>query len=143
VVRRQTLPLPVSAQPLPVFCKEAGIALLILFGSRATGFAAPSSDLDLAVQLRRDCQRSKLDLLYEVETVFYPERVDLVVLPPDPVPLLRYEIFFKGRLLFEETEGLFEHGKLHAWKLYLDTAHLRKQELEYLKKFAKRMKHVS
>ena len=56
--------------------------------------------------------------------------------------LLRYEIFFKGRLLFEEAEGLFEHGKLHAWNLYLDTAHLRNQELEYLKQFAKRMRHV-
>ena len=138
----QTELLPVPARLLPVFCNEAGIALLILFGSRATGFAAASSDLDLAVQLRRDCQRSKLDLIYDLETIFHPERVDLVVLTPNTSPLLRYEVFFKGRLVFEETEGLFECGKLYAWKLYLDTAHLREQELEYLKQFAKRMRHV-
>jgi uncharacterized protein len=134
--------LPLPAQPLPDFCNEAGIALLILFGSRATGSAAAASDLDLAVQLRRNCERSKLDLLYELETVFHPECVDLVVVTPNTSPLLRYEIFFKGRLLFEEVQGLFERGKLYAWKLYLDTAHLRKSELEYLYEFAKRMKHV-
>ncbi len=115
---------------------------MILFGLRVTGFATASSDLDLAVQLRRNCSRSKLDLIYDLETIFHPERVDLVVLTPNTSPLLRYEVFFKGRLLFEEVEGLFERGKLYSWKLYLDTAHLREQELAYLKKFAERLRHV-
>jgi hypothetical protein len=46
-------------------------------------------------------------------------------------------------VLFEEAEGFFEQGKLKAWKLYLDTAHLRKRELEHVRAFVKRMRHVT
>lgn len=124
------------------FCSEIGIALLVLFGSRAAGSAPAGSDLDLAVQLRRNCRKSKLDLIHALDAAFHPDPVDLVVLTPDTSPLLRYEIFLKGRLLYEETPGLFERGRLHAWKLYLDTAHLRQSELAYLREFSKRMRHV-
>ena len=65
------------------------------------------------------------------------------MLTPDTSPLLRYEILFGGRVLYEESEGLFEEGKLKAWKLYLDTAPLRKRELQYLREFAGRMRHVT
>ena len=130
-------------QPLSAFCRKSGIELVILFGSRVTGFATPSSDVDLAVQLKKGLARSKLDLLYELETIFHPESVDLVMLTPDTSPLLRYEILFGGRVLYEESEGLFEQGKLKAWKLYLDTAPLRKRELQYLREFVRRMRHVT
>jgi uncharacterized protein len=130
-------------QHLSAFCRKAGIELLILYGSRVTGFATPSSDIDLAVQPRRGSEASKLDLIYELDAIFYPEPIDLVILTPNTTPLLRYEIFFNGRVLFEEPEGLFEQGKLKAWKLYLDTAPLRKRELEHLRAFAKRMRHVT
>jgi predicted nucleotidyltransferase len=135
--------LPVLGQDLSIFCKEAGIELLILFGSRVTSFAGASSDIDLAVRVRRGLKISKLDLLYELEGFFHPERVDLVILSPNTPPLLQYEIFLKGRVLFEEADGLFEEGRLKAWNLYLDTAPLRKREIEYLKEFGKRMRHVT
>jgi predicted nucleotidyltransferase len=135
--------MPAPEQHLSDFCRKAGIALLILFGSRATSSAVPLSDIDLAVQIKKGGERSKLELLYELETFYHSERVDLVVLTPMTTPLLRYEIFFKGRLLYEEAEGLFEQGRLIAWKLYLDTAPLRKREIEYLKEFTKRMRHVT
>ena len=117
--------------------------LLILFGSRAIGLTTPSSDIDLAVQLKQGVEVSKLDLLFELGAIFHPEPVDLVILTPNTTPLLRYEIFFGGRVLFEEAEGLFERGKLKAWKLYLDTAHLKKSELEHLKAFVKEMSYVT
>jgi len=132
-----------KTQHLSAFCRKWGIELLIIFGSRVTGFATPSSDIDLAVQLRRDSEASKLDLIYELDAIFYPEPIDLVILTPNTAPLLRYEIFFNGRVLFEEPEGLFEPGKLKAWKLYLDTAPLRKRELEHLRSFVRRMRHVT
>jgi predicted nucleotidyltransferase len=132
-----------AKQDLTPFCKEAGIQLLILFGSRVTGFAGPSSDLDLAVRFRRGLEVSKLHLLYELDELFHPERVDLVILSPSTPPLLQYEIFLKGRALFEAADGLFEEGRLKAWKLYLDTAPLRKRELEYLREFVRRMRHVT
>jgi predicted nucleotidyltransferase len=130
-------------QDLAIFCKVERILLLILFGSRVRSSADPSRDIDLAVQLKRGCEPSKLDLLYELGTLFQSGRIDLVLLTPMTQPLLRYEIYFKGRVLYEETEGLFEQGKLMAWKLYLDTAPLRKREIEYLKEFPRRMKHVT
>ena len=116
---------------------------MILFGSRATGLATPSSDIDLAVQFKKGLEVSKLDLLYELDTIFHIEPIDLVIMTPNTTPLLRYEIFFRGRVLFEEAEGLFEQGKLKAWKLYLDTANLRERELEHLGSLVKGMKHVT
>ncbi len=130
-------------QLLSIFCRKAGIELLILFGSRATGLATPSSDIDLAVQLKKGLEVSKLDLIYGLDAILCPKTIDLVILTPNTEPLLRYEIFFRGRVLFEEPEDLFEQGKLKAWKLYLDTAHLRKHELEHLKAFVRRMRHVT
>jgi uncharacterized protein len=130
-------------EPLPVFCRKAGIELLILFGSRAAGLTSALSDIDLAVQLKKGLEVSKLDLFYELDTIFHPEPIDLVILTPNTAPLLRYEIFFRGRVLFEEAEGLFEQGRLKAWKLYLDTAHLKERELEHLRAFVKRMRHVT
>ena len=134
---------PGPGRSLSVFCRKCAIELLIVFGSRARGITAPSSDIDLAVQLKKGLEVSKLDLLYELGAVFHPEPIDLVILTPNTTPLLRYEIFFRGQVLFEEFEGLFERGKLKAWKLYLDTAHLRRLELEYLRAFVKRMRHVT
>ncbi len=105
-------------KPLSAFCRKSGIELLIISGSRAAGLTTPSSDIDLAVQFKNGLEASKLDLLYELDTILHPEPVDLVILTPDTTPLLRYEIFFRGRVLLEEAEGLFELGKLKAWKLY-------------------------
>lgn len=124
-------------------CQAAGIELLILFGSLAGGTGHETSDLDLAVAFEKGRDPSPLQLIHDLETLFQPRVVDLVVLTPNTSPLLLHEVFFKGRLLYERTDGLFQRGRLRAWHLYLDTARLRAREKHYLKEFVRRARNVT
>ncbi len=124
-------------------CEAAGLELVVLFGSLAGGMQHPASDLDLAVAYEKGRDASPLQLIHDLESLFLPKAVDLVILTPNTPPLLLHEVFFKGRLLYERTDGLFQRGRLHAWHLYLDTAGLRARELLYLKEFVRRMRDVA
>jgi predicted nucleotidyltransferase len=121
------------------FCKENGIELFVLFGSHTTiGKIHPASDIDVAVKFRRGTDISKLELIYRLDDLLDGKHVDLVVLTTDTDPLLLYEVFFHGSLLYEENTGVFEREKLRAWKLYIDTKKLRKMQRQYLKEFVER-----
>ena len=110
-------------------------------GRRQAGRGTQPVILDLAAALGRDRTPSRLQLIYDLETIFHPHPVDLVILTRDTSPLLLHEAFFKGRPLYESSDGLFERGRLRAWKLYLDTARLRAREAQYLKDFVRRMRN--
>ena len=125
------------------FCEENKIEMLILFGSCASETIHSKSDIDIAVQFRKGIDISKLDLLYKLDELFNGKNIDLVILTPDTDPLLLYEIFFKGQLLYESRRGLFDKGRLKAWKIFIDTEKLRAKRKEYLRKFVKEMKNVA
>jgi predicted nucleotidyltransferase len=127
---------------LASYCRTASIEMLILFGSRATGADRRSSDVDLAVQAAKGANLSKLQLIFDLGEIFHPDPVDLVLLTPFTSPVLLYEIFFKGKLLYEESKGLFEEGRLRAWKLYLDTARLRSRQIRHFKEYTSRTLYV-
>lgn len=128
----------VRAKEMHRFCRNNEVELCILFGSRATGMARADSDVDIALQFARGQQPSKLHLLHELEMLWMPKTVDLVVLNSETDPLLLHEIFSHGRVIFEKSEGLFEKARLRAWHLYVDTAPLRQKERRYiLEKFRK------
>lgn len=85
-------------------CRREGIALLVLFGSRAAGTARPDSDFDLAAQFDRPPEE-----LYDVaaaqgrlaQALDVPdERLDLVVLNTASSTTLRHQIA-KGRCLYD------------------------------------------
>ncbi|MBF0506297.1 MAG: hypothetical protein HQL09_05625 [Nitrospirae bacterium] len=44
----------------------------------------------------------------------------------------------RGRVLYERHPGIFDAGRLRAWKLYIDTERLRAMQKNYLKEFAGR-----
>ncbi len=134
---------PDRTAALGTLCERMGIDLLIVFGSLVKGRLHPHSDVDLAVQMPHGVQASKLDLIFELGGIFDPLPVDLVVLTRDTDPLLLKEIFFHGQPVYEKTNGLFLHGKLRAWKLYLDTAPIRQRQKTYIREFLKRHAHVS
>jgi predicted nucleotidyltransferase len=125
------------------FCKENNIELLILFGSHASGETDPASDIDVAIKFKWGNEISKLELIYKLDDLFNGRSIDLVVLTADTDPLLLYEIFFNGRSLYEEDQGIFEKEKLRAWKLYLDTEKLRVMQKQYLKKFVEKVSDVT
>ncbi len=117
--------------------------MLLLFGSCASETIHSKSDLDIAIQFRKGRDISKLDLIYKLDDLFNGKNIDLVILTPDTDPLLLYEIFFKGQLLYESRRGLFDKGRLKAWKIFIDTEKLRAKRKEYLRKFVKEMKNVA
>lgn len=124
------------------YCRQEGIRLLVLFGSHAVGTAGSQSDVDLAVQTRRGVETDKLLLIYDLEGIFSPHRVDLVILNPLTSPLLLREVFFRGRPLYEGAMDEFSRGRLRAWKLYQDSAPLRQFEKRALESFVRRLNHV-
>lgn len=130
-------------EALTDFCREAGIELLVLFGSSARGTEKPGSDVDIALKMMPGTPASKLDLMYHLGAFFGDREVDLVVLSVETDPVLLYEIFSQGRPLYEGVPDTFEKERLRAIKLYFDTEKLRKLQVEYLKSFAERGCRVS
>jgi predicted nucleotidyltransferase len=128
---------------IDAFCEEHGIALLVLFGSLAGGKGHASSDVDLAVKVGRDKEVSKLDLIFGLGGLFEDKEIDLVLLTRDTDPLLLHEIFTKGKALYVAQPDLFESERLRAWKLYLDTQHLRQMQATYLRAVVERLNDVA
>ena len=141
----KTLPVDLheKKERLVGYCREKGIELVVLFGSCAAGKVYAGSDLDLAVLTRKGAALSRLELLFDMESLFDPMEVDLVLLGPGTDPLLLYEIFMRGMPLFEARLGAFQERRLLAWKIYLDTAPLRELERDYVKRSDERRAHVS
>ena len=125
------------------FCERHNIDMLILFGSSVTGMTHVKSDVDLAVQPAVGSHPSKLHLIDELVTIFENEQIDLTVVTQNTDPLLLFEIFSKGRLLYEKTKGLFEKSRLKAWHLYLDTKPLRELEKAFNEKRIKELRNVT
>ncbi len=121
-------------------CKANHIELLILFGSRAKKSPHPGSDFDLAIKPCLGQVVDKLGLIYKFGELFDTDDIDLVILTPDTDPVLLWEIFMEGRLIYERMAGLFEKEKLRAWKMYMDTERFRKYRREYVKRFVRKVK---
>lgn len=128
---------------IEVFCKANHIELLILFGSRAKKRLHARSDFDLAIKPCQGQAVDKLGLIYKLGELFDTDDIDLVILTPDTDPVLLWEIFMEGRLIYERMAGLFEKEKLRAWKIYLDTERFRKYRREYVKRFVRKVKDVA
>lgn len=130
-------------EALKEFCREAGIELVVLFGSAARGSEQPKSDVDIALKLKRGLTVSKLDLIYNFGRLFNDREIDLVILSINTDPVLLYEIFSHGKPLFEGKADIFAEERLRAFKLYFDTEKLRLLQADYLRKFAERVRHVA
>ncbi len=127
---------------LGAYCQRKRIRLLILFGSHAAQPRAAGSDVDLAVQMDPGAEPDRLELIFDLEGIFSPRPVDLVLLTPLTSPLLLQEIFSKGHALYEGTPGEFQRGRLRAWKLYQDTAPLRRLGKHFLEDVVRSLRHV-
>lgn len=126
--------------PLESIIKKYQLKLLVYFGSFATGeYQEGKSDLDLAFlshqQLSAD---KKTELLQDLILYHRKAEIDLVDLY-QAGSLLKYEIADKGRLIYEEQEGLFDEYRLYCFRYYYDTKHFREQAR---KDFQKRLEEA-
>jgi predicted nucleotidyltransferase len=108
------------------------VRLAYVFGSVAAGHARRGSDLDVAVLFALPPAPAALDVLAEELEAVAGRRIDLVNLATAP-PLLTHEIIRSGRCIVCRDGG--ERGEFEARQTlrYLDTAHLRRIQDEYLR----------
>ena len=108
------------------WAKRTHCRLLVLFGSAAGGRAHAQSDLDIAAVFDPlpDPDR-RLRMIGEIQDLCR-RAVDLVFLRDDTNPVLRFEIFRRGRPIHEETAGLFRSEAVRALALYEDSLPFRK-----------------
>ena len=108
------------------------VRLAYLFGSVAAGSARPSSDLDVAVLLTPGAGQAVLDRLIDALERASGRTVDLVELSLAP-PLLAHEVVRQGKLILSRDEAERVEFATRAVARYLDTAHLRKVQHQYLR----------
>jgi predicted nucleotidyltransferase len=107
------------------------IRLAYVFGSVAAGRAHHTSDVDVALVFTAPPDPGTLDLLTEELEAAAGRPIDLVNLASAP-PLLAHEIVRSGRCIVcrdPAERGVFE---AKTTLRYLDTAHLRRVQDQYL-----------
>lgn len=116
-------------------CRDFGVRLLILFGSRATGSPPPTpeSDLDMAVLFtEKQVLKVFLELEHALSRFLDTPRLDLAELSRAD-PLFRWEICANGILLYGEELDFLQY-KAYAYRDYRDSQDLRDLENVLLEK---------
>jgi len=89
-----------------VFKLYPKVKLVYLFGSRANGKVGPMSDYDFAVYLdEKDVLKRfsiRLKLISEVCGALKTDDVDLVIINDIKSPLMKYNIIYGGKIIFEK-----------------------------------------
>jgi predicted nucleotidyltransferase len=111
------------------------VRLAYVFGSVAGGRARSTSDVDVAVLFSGAPAPAALDRLTEDLEDAAGRRVDLVDLGKAP-PLLAHQVVSKGSCVVCRQPAERAAFETRTVLRYLDTAHLRKIQHEYLRKRA-------
>jgi predicted nucleotidyltransferase len=101
--------------------EEPDIAYALVFGSAGRGRLRPTSDVDVALELRPGAPRDTATLgrlAARLESAV-DRPVDLVLMDDAPAPLA-YRIFRDGRVLLERDRAALVHRKAKAILEYLD-----------------------
>lgn len=101
--------------------KKYDLDLLVLFGSRVGVNARKESDIDIAYLSKCPLSNDQWDeMMCCIMEHTHLNRVDLVDLHKEHGLLIRYQIYTKGKLLFESRQGLFREKKIDAILHYSD-----------------------
>lgn len=112
------------------------VTLAYLYGSQARGNAGPLSDVDLAVLFRSDLASPErfqqlLAVTGEAMDIFQREDVFVADLA-DATPLLRFQVYQEGRLLYCRDDAIRVKFMMEALRDYEDTRPLREIQHKYL-----------
>jgi len=100
--------------------KKYDLEEVILFGSKASG-EDRALDTDIAICSKKDLSPDEfLDLLGEFNKLLSTEKVDLVDLRKVRDLTFLWEIYSKGKLLFEKKVGTFLEKRASAFLDYHD-----------------------
>jgi hypothetical protein len=121
---------------LQAACQRHDVVLAYLYGSQARGTPGPLSDVDVAVLFRAGLSgaerfRQELALMRELTDIFRREDVFIADLD-NATPLLRFEVYREGRLLYCQDDALRIKFLTEALRDYEDTRPLRAIQQKYL-----------
>lgn len=113
-----------------------GVSLAYLFGSTARQTEGPLSDIDIAVLFSGEVKRDQygkvqVSLMAELIGFFHKDDVEVAVLNTAP-PLLRYEVYQGGVLIYSASEEARVDFEVKALRDYCDTARMRQTMWMYL-----------
>jgi len=101
--------------------KKYSLSLIILFGSQAEGRPKWHSDVDIAVVPSKNLTPKRENDLYgDLADLLGRDDIDLINLGRVYDVLLRYEIFTKGKILFQSDKEEFGRRRTRAWFEYQD-----------------------
>ncbi len=105
--------------------KKHGLALVVLFGSQATGHTHKKSDVDIGfISDRAIDYRENYEVSTELARIFKNQDVELVNLG-NVSPELKKQVADQGIVLYEADSMIFDLFKVHAFRVYIDTKPLR------------------
>lgn len=120
---------------LKSIAKKYNLAVLILFGSRASSKHKKDSDYDFAFYTNQKFKvKEEIALFEDIMGVLKIEKIDLININTNHCAHLRYEVFSKGVCLYEKKEGIFAFMRGNAWVDYMDYKRFEKNRLNLLKK---------
>lgn len=130
-------------QKIQDWCRARNIDLMILFGSQATGKTHPRSDIDIALfSLQKGLRERHVRLYGEMEDLMGQE-IDVAIIDEVTDPVLRLEVFQKGKCLYASHPNLFNDQKIQTIKIYDDTEPLRRMRDRVLVERIKALKNVT
>lgn len=117
-------------------CNRYEVALAYLYGSQARGQTGPLSDVDIAILFQSEAPKpQRVERLphFTSEAMRIFKRPDVFVVDlADATPLLRYQVYHDGSLLFCMDEPLRVKFMVEALRDYEDTRPLRELQRHYL-----------
>ena len=124
-----------AMEKLKKLFREKGIPVAYLFGSYAYGEVGATSDVDIAVFLKKKGEKlysSFREVLSGIREALGTERFDLVLLDRAPLSL-QFEIVSRGRLIYCQSDELLNAFEMSVIRRFQDTAYLREVQDEYLR----------
>lgn len=112
-----SLPASLATELQGVAARQTGLILLVMFGSRARGDAAPHADWDFGHL--SDGSMDALTLLAALSEALGTDRVDVVDLSRAS-GLLRFRAARDGVLVHEATPGTFDRFRFEAARFWYD-----------------------
>ena len=110
------------------------LRLIVLYGSVARGAETAMSDIDIGVL-------GHSPLSHEDEAVIAEEMARVTALPRIEVkslhrtpPLFLYEVMNEGVVLFADSPTRAQGLRLYAWKMAVETRHMREERYAQTKK---------
>lgn len=125
---------------IATIAKKHGLALVVLFGSRARGDAREKSDFDIAYSSIKPFSFDEENIMAgELHSALKTSDVDIVNLTTAG-PFLLKKIVDEGIPLYEAKESLFNSLYLYAMRIYRDSTVLGELRRHYVLHLADKFK---